>query len=174
MISLSKKLCLGFVLSLLCLTGYSQVGYYGKIETGFSAFFMRTSIVDPGPNWLGYYLNDNQNGAEINLINGIEFNKKKGVGIGIGYLNYEGIDGVSLFVNFERLPKETKLSSIANLKIGYNHIWNQYENGSGGLQFELCAGGNYWLSENIGIYLQAGIAGMLEALFIPVKIGVRF
>ena len=174
MISFRKVFLLIPFFSLMGMAGYSQIGYLGKIETGYSAYVFRATQVDPGPNWLGYYLNDNQNGAEINIINGIELNRKFGAGIGIGYLNYEGIDGYSIFASFERLPKENKLSSIANLKIGYNHIWNQYENGSGSLLLELSIGGNYRISENIGIYLQAGIAGTLQAIFIPVKIGVRF
>lgn len=156
------------------ITGYSQIEYLGKVETGYSHYIFRSVLVDPGPGWLGYYLNEEQNGAEISLINGIKLNKTFGAGIGFGYLNYEGIDGFSAFANIERLPKRTKLSSIANLKVGYNHIWNQYENGSGSVILEISAGGNYQLSEDFGIYLQVGISGTLEALFIPIRIGARF
>lgn len=173
MSTIGRKIYLFSIFSLLGITGFSQIKYAGKIEAGYLQYFFSPIIIEPGPG-IGNSLDDKQSGTEINFINGIEYSKKFGAGIGIGYLNFEGIDGFSVFANLERLPKEKSLSSLANIKIGYNHIWNRFENGSGTIVFEICTGAHYRLSDRLGIYLQVGIAGRLQTVFIPMKIGVKF
>jgi len=60
------------------------------------------------------------------------------------------------------------------LKVGYNHIWNQYENGKDSALGELGAGINCKINKNIGVYLQSGFLVTQQALFIPIRIGVEF
>ena len=83
--------------------------YSKKIETGYLIFQYTTIQIDPGSNWKGYNLNNEQNGVDINLINGIKLKEKYFAGIGIGYLNFEGINGFSVFSDFEYCPLKTKL-----------------------------------------------------------------
>jgi len=159
----------------LCNTANSQTNYSGKIETGYMQYMNRTISVDPGPNWKGYNLNEKQNGINLTVINGLSFvNKKLFAGIGLGYLNFEGINGISVFTDFEYLPLKTKLTPLVNLKLGYNHIWNQYEGGTGTMHTELGVGLNYKLKEKFGLYLKSGMLFTQQSFMIPVTLGFRY
>ena len=153
--------------------GYSQIRYSIKAETGFLMYQNNTIQVDPGPNWKGYNLYE-QNGIDFNIVNGIDFENKLFVGIGIGYLNFEGINGFYAFTDFEYLPLKTKLTPLVNLKIGYSHIWNQYENGTGTGLVELSTGLNYRLTEKIDIYAKSGFTITQQSLLIPIRLGIKF
>ena len=153
--------------------GYSQISYSIKTETGFLMYQNNTIQVDPGPNWKGYNLYE-QNGIDFNIVNGIAFENKLFVGIGIGYLNFEGINGFYAFTDFEYLPLKTKLTPLVNLKIGYSHIWNQYENGTGTGLVELSTGLNYRLTEKIDIYAKSGFTITQQSLLIPIRLGIKF
>ena len=153
--------------------GYSQISYSIKAETGFLMYQNNTIQVDPGPNWKGYNLYE-QNGIDFNIVNGIDFENKLFVGIGIGYLNFEGINGFYAFTDFEYLPLKTKLTPLVNLKIGYSHIWNQYENGTGTGLVELSTGLNYRLTEKIDIYAKSGFTITQQSLLIPIRLGIKF
>ncbi len=161
------------ILIVFALKANSQINYSGKLEIGYLAFQYTTVQVDPGPNWKGDYLNNEQSGIDVNLINGIQFKDKLFAGIGLGYINFEGINGVSVFSDFEYLPLKTKLTPLINLKVGYNHIWNQYDNGTGTALIELGGGLNYRINADFDIYLQSGFVMMQEAFFIPVRVGLR-
>lgn len=138
-------------------------------------YMYRTISVDPGPNWKGYNLNEKQNGINLTVINGLSFvNKKLFAGIGLGYLNFEGINGISVFTDFEYLPLKTKLTPLVNLKLGYNHIWNQYEGGTGKMHTELGVGLNYKLKEKFGLYLKSGMLFTQQSFMIPVTLGFRY
>ena len=76
---------------------YAQTDYSVKIDAGYLNFKSTIIDVDPGPNWKGYNLNEEQNGIDLNVINGISFsNNKFFTGIGIGYVNFEKINGLSI------------------------------------------------------------------------------
>jgi hypothetical protein len=172
-IDIKKTIPIILILLVLGQNGYSQIEYSGKIEIGYLKFINNTILVDPGPNWKGYNL-ENENGIDFNLINGIKFKNKFLAGIGIGYLNFEGINGYSIFTDFEHLPLETKLTPLINLKIGYNHIWNQYENGTGSAFIEISGGLNYNIYKKINVYLQAGFLLAQQSFLIPISLGFRF
>ncbi len=153
--------------------GYSQIHYSIKAETGFLKYQYHTVRVDPGPNWRGYYL-DEENGIDFHIIHGIAFKNKLLAGIGIGYLHFEGINGLSIFSDFEYVPLKTRLTPIINLKLGYSHIWNQYENGTGTGLGECCIGLHYRLTEKLGICAKSGLTMTQQSLLIPIRIGVRW
>lgn len=162
------------LLVLFGLKGNCQTNYKGKFETGFLRFQNTNVQVDPGPDWKGYNLDNEQNGIDINFINGLVFSDKFFTGIGFGYLNFEGINGASVFGDFEYLPLKTKLTPLINLKVGYSHIWNQYNNGTGSELIEFGAGVCYKISEKIRIYLQSGIMETQQSFLIPIRIGISF
>ena len=152
-----------------------QTDYSVKVESGYLNFKGTIINVNPGPNWKGYNLNEEQNGIDLNVINGISFSKNKFfTGIGIGYVNFEKINGLSIFTDFEYKPLSTKLSPIGNLKIGYNHIWNQYENGNGSILFELGGGIKYKMTEKLNVYLQSGLLITQQSSFFPIRLGIQF
>ncbi len=168
-----KKTKLVIIFVLTAIVGYSQIDYQRKIETGFLKYRYNTIQVDPGPNWKGYNL-DGENGIDFNLINGIEIRNKLFAGLGVGYLNFEGIEGFSVFTDFQYLPFETRLKPLVNFKVGYNHIWNQYENGTGSALGEVGLGAAFSATEKLDIYLQSGILMTQQSLLIPIRMGLKF
>lgn len=151
----------------------AQFEYAGKTEFGYMHFEYHPIQIDPGPEWKGYYLNEN--GVYINSIHGLSNpNKKLFAGIGLGYLNFEGINGVSVFADFEYLPLKTRITPILNLKIGYDHIWNQYDGGTGTKLAELGVGMNYKLTGEFSLYLKSGILLTQQSALLPITIGFRF
>jgi|SRR6056297_152055 len=168
-----KKIYLLILLGFITLIGYSQADYQRKIESGNLNYQFHIIDVEPGLNWQGYYL-DGENGIDFNLINGIEFKDRLFTGLGAGYLNFEGIEGFSVFADFQFLPFDTKLQPLANIKIGYNHIWNQYKNGTGSALGEFGLGINYRITEKMEIYLQSGFLITQQSLLIPLRLGLKF
>lgn len=158
----------------LIINGHAQIDYKSKVESGFLKYQYTIVDVDPGPDWKGYNLENEQNGIDINVIHGLSFKDKFMAAIGFGYLNFEGIHGFSVFTDIEYLPFDTRITPFINLKAGYNHIWNQYEKGKGSPLGELGAGIHYKTSKNLGIYLQSGFLFTQQALLIPIRIGVNF
>ena len=157
----------------LSMVAKAQINYSGKFEAGYMRFQNNTVQVDPGPDWKGYYLNDN--GIDINFINGLTFlNNKIFTGLGLGYLNFEGANGVSVFADLEYLPFKTKLTPLLNVKLGYDHIWNQYDGGTGTMHTEFCIGLNYKLTEKFGLYLKSGMLYTQQSLLIPITFGFRY
>ena len=156
------------------INGYAQIDYKSKVETGFLKYQYTIVDVDPSPDWKGYYLDDEQNGIDINVIHGLSFKDKFMPAIGLGYLNFEGIHGFSVFTDIEYLPFDTRIAPFINLKAGYNHIWNQYKNGKGSPLGELGAGVHYKTGKNFGIYLQSGFLFTQQSFLIPIRIGVEF
>ena len=169
-----KRVLLVLFLFPLVVSGYTQIDYKRKIETGFLKYQYNIVDVDPGPNWKGYNLDREQNGIDINIINGLSFKDKFMPAIGLGYLNFQGIHGFSIFTDIEYLPFENRITPLINLKAGYNHIWNQYENGKGGALGELGAGIYCKIGKNIGGYLQSGFVFTQQAFLIPIRMGVEF
>jgi len=164
---------IGLITFLAVNLGYSQINYSMKAETGFLKYQFNTVQVDPGPNWKGYNL-DEENGFDFNIINGLDFKNKLFTGIGLGYLNFVGVNGLSVFSDFEYLPFKTRLRPLINLKLGYSHIWNQCENGTGTGLGEFCVGLNYRLTEKKAFYAKTGFTMTQQSILIPVKFGFKF
>jgi hypothetical protein len=173
-----KKLFSIFLFLLtISFSSHSQVNYSGKLEAGFLKYRYQLVQydVDPGSGWKGYYLNKEQDGIDLNLVNGITlFEKRFFTGIGIGYQNFEGINGFTVFSDIEYLPLKSRFTPILNIKIGYNHIWNQYEGGTGTASGEFGAGVNYKLTEKLSIYLKTGMLFAQQSSLIPIRIGIRY
>ena len=141
--------------SFVSLTSHCQVKYGGKIETGFLKY--RYQLVqydlDPGSDWKGYYLDNEQDGIDLNLVNGVSFFEKRFfTGVGLGYQNFEGINGITVFGDIEYMPLKSKLTPLLNIKVGYDHIWNQYEGGTGTAFGEFAAGVSYKLNSATSHY----------------------
>jgi hypothetical protein len=129
----------------------------------------------PDSDWKGDYLNKEQDGIDLNMVNGISlFEKRFFAGAGIGYQNFEGINGITVFGDIEYLPFRSRFTPLFNIKVGYDHIWNQYEGGTGTALGEFTAGIDYKLSEKLNMFLKSGMLFTQQAFFIPIKIGIRF
>jgi hypothetical protein len=166
------RLFLSFLPLLYSISLNAQVSYALRVETGSLLFQYTTVDVDPGPNWKGHSLNEKQNGFAFDIINSISINKKLLVGVGVGYLNFEGIHGYSLYGDLQYVPMKTRLSPLISLKVGTNHIWNQYENGQGSAIGELGVGIHYQV-RSIRVYLTSGVMITQQTFLVPIRLGVR-
>ncbi|MGM0375977.1 MAG: hypothetical protein ACQEQ0_04335 [Bacteroidota bacterium] len=153
-------------------SAFSQIDYSLKVETGLLQFIRNSIDIDPGNNWKGYYL-EGQNGMDVNIIKDIGYNDKLFAGAGLGYSNFEGTDGLSVFADLEFLPLNTRLRPLLNIKCGYHHIWNQYENGTGTASGDIALGLNFRLNKNLDIYAKSGIWLSQQSFLFPIRLGVR-
>ncbi len=156
---------------------YAKKRFDGKAEAGFLKFQLTTIQVDPAPGWKGYNLNEEQNGINLNGIYGMNLNDFF-AGVGLGYLYFEGIHGGAIFTDLMFVPtiRKSQISPLLNLKIGFNHIWNQYEHGKTSAMEEIGIGVFYrfdWRKSE-GVYLQTGVLLTQQALLIPLRLGFRF
>lgn len=169
------KIIIAILVSVIAANAYSQCRHTVKIETAYLYYFDHTITIDSeDPDWKGYKLNDQQNGFDLNLINGIRFSGNYIAGIGLGYLNFEGIHGAAVFADLEYAPLKRKISPVLNMKAGYNHIWNQYENGSGSALGEIGAGIRFKVNDKISAHIQAGVLRTQQAQFFPLRLGLGF
>jgi len=168
-----KAFFIGLIVISIVPNGYSHITYALKSELGYMKFIYNTVTVEPGPNWKGYYL-DNQNGFDFSITNGIKFKEKIYTGVGVGYLNFDGINGVSLLSDFEFLALKYRLTPLIGIKFGYSHLWNQYESGTGTALAEIDLGFNFKLSDKFGVFAKIGCLFTQQSLLIPIKIGFRF
>ncbi len=130
--------------------------------------------MDAGPGWKGYYLAEDQDGIDIHVINGIHFsNGKAFIGLGLGYQNFKGTPGFSLFGDLSFRFLRSDLSPILHLKVGNDHIWNQYEGGTSTALVELGLGLDYKLSEKLHIYIQSGFLYTQQSKLLPLRVGIR-
>jgi len=169
-----KKLLLSIAFSLTLVSCFSQIRYTAKVETGYQIFLSRPVRVDPGPGWRGYQLNNNQGGLDVSVINGISFKENLRLGLGLGYLNYEGINGYSFFGDLEYAASKDRVSPLFNLKVGQSHIKNQYDKGSTDSFVDFGAGVAYRISKKIEIQAKAGFRFAHQSMFLPIRLGARF
>ncbi|RYZ55701.1 MAG: hypothetical protein EOP49_02275 [Sphingobacteriales bacterium] len=135
-------------------------------------FQSRLVKVDPGPDWKGYNLNDQQHGRDISLILGIRLHPKLFLRAGAGYLNYEGVSGFSVFGELEYRLLKGRLSPTFTLRPGYDRIFNQYAGGTAGLLFSPMAGLDFRINKSWGCYLKTGIQLSQQSLLFPVRLGI--
>jgi hypothetical protein len=150
----------------------AQIRYSGKIEAGYVPYSARTIKVDPGPNWKGSALKEDQNGKEISVINGFKFKDRLFVGVGAGYLNYQGTKGYSIFGDIDFLVSKTKLSPLINFRAGHSKIINQEDKDNTSGTVEIAFGVNYKAANRFNIYLKAGAAFAHNASYTPIRIGL--
>jgi len=171
-----------FIFLLLPITLYSQVPTYSstrhfiKVESSYLRYLTHTINVDATPEWKGYYLTDIQRGFDVNAMYGWDFNEYLYVGLGTGYMNFHGINGVSAFTDVDVYVSNTYINPYLNVKLGYSHIWNQYEGGTGSFlgQFGLGVNFRFDVYSYLSFYVKSGVMFTQQSLLIPVGVGVKF
>ncbi|MFA6150387.1 MAG: hypothetical protein WC716_03635 [Chitinophagaceae bacterium] len=165
-------LLLATFIALSCSSG-AQIKFTTKVETAWMPYGARLVRVDAGPGWKGYNLDNKQNGFALNLVNGARIKDRFFAGLGLGYLNFEGINGFSLYSDFEfYFLKKKKLNPFLNLTIGYSHLNNQYEGGTGSGCTSYGAGIQYRHTPNLAFSVQTGFLITQQALFYPVRLSI--
>lgn len=161
--------CILFLL--IPLSSFAQLTKELKLETGYSFYRYQLVQVEPGPNWMGYNLPDNTNGLELNIIYGLRLKSVLFTGLGVGYVNYKGINGYTYFGDMACQPFKTKIKPLLGIRFGANHINNQYPKGSTTALLEF----NYGLSFSISklrISVNSGFAATQQVYFVPLRLGV--
>jgi hypothetical protein len=153
--------------------GFGQLKYVGRLESGFLKYGFNTVFIKPGQGWKGYDLNENQNGIDFNFINSIRLDKKKSLGIGLAYCNFEGYPANAIFLDFQNSSKKNN-GSIFNFKVGQNHLYNQYSGGQKSILVEFGFGKKYIIPIKSALKWQIGMVFMHKALIFPIRIGVNF
>lgn len=167
------KINITILISLIVFKANAQTTWFPKIELGYLKYSHRNITVKPGPNWKGYYLNNDQNAFVVDATLVKTLSNKIFAGFGLNYLNFEGINGLSGFGDIEYLPLSKTFSPLLNLRLGYSHIWNQYEGGTGDALVETLIGINYKLIEKIQVYLKTGFVVTQQSSLIGIKFGLR-
>mgnify|MGYP006285750015 CR=1 FL=1 len=163
-----------FMALFFVLTAFGQAEFTMKIENGF-LFFNKTLVdIDPGPDWQGHYLNKEQNAFDVTIGGDLEVFERFSAGIGLGYMNFEGTNGLSLASDLTYVILPSKISPLVHGRLGYHHLWNQYDDGTGTFLAEINLGLQYLLTKQTAIYMKSGFFIAQEALLIPFRIGVRF
>ncbi|MCE2936968.1 MAG: hypothetical protein ACK5V5_14930 [Cyclobacteriaceae bacterium] len=91
----------------------------------------------------------------------------------MGWLNFEGIQGFSLYGVVQYRPLRSKLTPLIGAKFGTTHIWNQYQDGQSTVLVDFSAGISYKLNKNIGISLSSGVTFTQQALLLPLRLGLQ-
>lgn len=143
----------------------SQVKYTGRFETGYHLFGSRPIRLEPGSGWRGYQLDESPNGIEASLVNGISYKSRLMLGLGVGYLNYEGINRYTVYGDLEYSIPSDGIFPVFELKIGSSHINNQYENGNTDTFVDLSGGFEREISKKISLQLKAGFRTVHQSIF---------
>lgn len=171
---LSKFILSIFILCLFQARLGAQINYTGAIESSGLLNKITLVRVDPGPGWRGYYLEDAQQGFSISTVHGIAIKHHVFIGLGLSYLNFQGIHGYSIFGNFNYQILKRKVSPLIGMKLGSSHIYNQYDSGTRTPFFELNGGFNVYISEKQSLYMKSGITVTQQCSFIPITLGYQF
>lgn len=151
----------------------AKLKFSKKVELAYLKYHYNYVTVDPGPGWKGYNLNNRQNGINLNLVYSYNFKDRLYTGIGIGYLNFEGINGVRVFADIEYHILGTRLTPTIGIRTGYNHIWNQYEGGTPGGSLEPAIGASYKFKSRYRVFVQSGMLTMQQSYFTPIRVGIK-
>ena len=153
---------------------YGQNHYRLKSDIAFIKYGGRTIHIDPGPDWKGYYLNEGQDVIAISVVNGVQFKNFFFLGIGASYLNFQGVTGHAIFGEMEFISSKSGIRPMFAIRGGYNHINNQYENGTSTGIINFNTGFNYKVTPRLGLQLTAGLMFTQQSLLFPIQFGVNF
>lgn len=167
-----------FILLLLILPFCASARKLPKLEStvgvGTFTFLYGLVDVDPGPNYRGDYLPENDKiGIQIFTNNGFTLAKRLHLTVGLGYANYDGTSGALVSGNFMADVLKTRFTPVIYANAGYSHFWNQYPGGTGTGILELGGGVKYKLLKH-ALTLTAGNQIMQRNQYFAVKAGFTF
>jgi|GEM_PF-419186 len=184
-----------WIIVALCAVGLSQLGWtqslvYVKPELGYTHFLEHAVQIEAGPNWQGYYI-EYQNAFTANIAGGVRLGSHFTAGIGLGYQNFEGQHGVSIYADLEFYPTRLKyyegteevpvvsrikptVRPFVYIRTGFNQLWNQYEGGTQSAVGEAGLGFEYNFQSGNCIYLKGGLSVMQQSFLLPLGLGMRF
>ncbi|WP_316795936.1 hypothetical protein [Pedobacter agri] len=152
----------------------AQIKYSAKLEAGHLYYGTQLIRYERTENYSEDFITEERDGNEINLVNGLAFNKFLFAGIGIGYLNLSGTKGFTASLDTELLVSRKKLSPLINFKIGQSFLKNDMGRNKSSTFGEFEFGLNYRFIPVLSTYVKAGIQITQNTSFLAVRGGVRF
>lgn len=164
----------------------SDYEYMFKAELGYLPYML--NIGEEGAD--GYYLDNLQHVANVNIINGVCIKQDFFVGLGLGY-GYvatpknmaDGWHSALAFVDFDYRPLDVEFSPMVGAKAGVSYLMADSPYGSTLTPYvEVSAGLNWYFRYVIrnmernyaSLFLELGFAYTQQTGFLPIRLGVRF
>lgn len=161
--------------------------YMFKAELGYMPFISNFTN-NKGEN--GYYIENQQHIANVNIINGLNISQDFFVGLNLGY-GYvaeiadmaNGKHNIMVGIDADFRPINEEFAPIVYGKLGASYLLSSGANGNTLTPyFEIGTGLNWFFSYAMRnmehnyktVYLTVGAAYMQQSLFIPVRLGYRF
>jgi len=152
----------------------AQIKYSAKLEAGHLYYGSQLIRYERTENYPGDFLTKQRDGNEINLVNGIAFNKFLFAGIGFSYLNLSGAKGFTTSLEAELLVSRKKLSPLFNFRLGQSFLKNDQERNKSSTFGEFDFGLNYRFIPNHSTYIKVGVQITQNTSFLAVRAGLRF
>jgi hypothetical protein len=152
----------------------SQVKFSNETDVSFYFLRKQTVIYDPGPGFLGPYLQGVENGFHLNTSLGItNANKRFFVGPGMGYLNLSGRQGYTAFANTSFRFFIGEVAPQISMKLGTSSVKNQYPTAKQMPFWELTLGGSSVLNDKLLTKLEFGTAFFQHSYFFVGKVSTN-
>ncbi|KQC02675.1 hypothetical protein [Pedobacter sp. Hv1] len=150
----------------------AQFKYGAKIEVGRMSYLSKTirGNASTGPNLGRPRLEEGKDGTEINVVNGFRFREVLLVGVGVGYLNYEGAKGYSIYGDIEALTSKKKWAALFGFRAGTSNLKDYKKSGT----VEFNTGVNYRPIHQLRLYLKGGVSFAYSSSFTALRLGVGF
>jgi hypothetical protein len=167
------------IISTLISNAQEKIKFESTASVGsFSYFF---GFVDVCPFYGSEYdlPRTGKTGIQVSISNGICIKDKLHFGLGIGYANYDGINGLMGFsdnrIDFSKKP----FAMFFYFDPGYSHFWSQYAlNNSGGgtgtFMIDFGLGARYKVFNTRKAIISTGLLLMQQNIYIPLKLGFTF
>jgi hypothetical protein len=172
-----KKLLFILTLQLSATAAFAKlpIKFESSLGVGAYSYIHAAGNVDPGPDWKGDFLPQQGSAFQVFTNNGFVAFKRLHASIGLGYGNYNGVNGGLAMANLAiDMFTKPRLTPFAYAGVGYSHVWNQYSGGSGSDVWELGLGGRYKLPGKHSVFLSAGSQIQHLNFYLGVKAGFTF
>lgn len=176
-----EKIFFLIILTISTLIGNSQEKIKFETTAGVGTFSYLFGFVEVYPFYgIDYDLpRTGKTGIQVSISNGINIKEKLHFGLGTGYGNYNGINGLMVFsdmrIDFSKKP----FAVFLYLDPGYSHFWSQYAKnnsgrGTGTFMVDFALGARYKVFNTRKALISTGLLLMQQNIYIPLKLGFTF
>jgi len=143
--------------------------HFIKIESGYFINYLNPSD-DPDA------LQFSEDGQNINLVFGWDFDEKKVIGVGAGYLSLDDSEGINVFSEVNFYVSNGYVNPYLGAKIGYAIVWPPNIDGEGSILAEFLTGIKIRLGlySYPSLYVQSGLLYTENTLYLPLRLGFSF
>ncbi len=148
----------------------TDMRHYIKVEGG-SLRYYTTTLSDKSQDF-----SMQQNAWQINAVWGWDFDEKRYLGMGAGFLNFKDLKGVSAFGEINFFVSNSYINPYIGARLGYSMVKPDQMDMQGNILAEFLTGLQirFGMYSYYAIYLQTGLSYQQKSLFVPVSIGLKF